>query len=50
MNDIAILSERLGISPKNWNLSDLSRNQIGALKNVMLFKLGKLTEQQTGGM
>ena len=50
MNDIAILSERLGISPKNWNLSDLSRNQIGALKNVMLFKLGKITEQQTGGM
>jgi hypothetical protein len=50
MNDIAILSERLGIQPKNWNLSDLSRNQIGSLKNIMLWKLGKITEQQTGVM
>ena len=50
MNDIAILSERLGIQPKNWNLSDLSRNQIGALKNIMLWKLGKITEKQTGVM
>ena len=48
MNDIAILSERLGFSPKNWNLSDFSRNQIGALKNILLFKNDKITKKQTG--